>query len=114
MSASAEHQEKTAARYSFGLFEADSGSGELRKSGVRLRLKVQPFRVLLCLLDRRAIRRQIRDHAHAFQVHVRANEDGFAVRAGGLHAARPVEQNRGATAWAKRGRLRHTALLAGM
>ena len=52
MSASAEHQEKTAARYSFGLFEADSGAGELRKSGVRLRLKAQPFRVLLCLLER--------------------------------------------------------------
>ncbi len=51
MSASAEH-EKTATRYRFGLFEADSGSGELRKSGVRLRLQAKPFRVLLCLLER--------------------------------------------------------------
>lgn len=52
MPVSAEHQEKTAARYRFGLFEADSGSGELRKSGVRMRLQAQPFRVLLCLLER--------------------------------------------------------------
>jgi Tol biopolymer transport system component/DNA-binding winged helix-turn-helix (wHTH) protein len=52
MPVSAEHQEKTAARYRFGLFEADSGSGELRKSGVRLRLQAQPFRVLLSLLER--------------------------------------------------------------
>ncbi len=52
MPISAEHQEKTAARYRFGLFEADSGSGELRKSGVRMRLQAQPFRVLLCLVER--------------------------------------------------------------
>lgn len=52
MSASEKYQEKTAAQYRFGLFEADSGSGELRKSGVRLRLQAQPFRVLLCLLER--------------------------------------------------------------
>jgi Tol biopolymer transport system component/DNA-binding winged helix-turn-helix (wHTH) protein len=52
MPVSAEHQEWTAARFRFGLFEADSGSGELRKSGVRVRLQAQPFRVLLCLLER--------------------------------------------------------------
>lgn len=52
MPISAEHQEKAAARYRFGLFEADSGSGELRKSGVRLRVQAQPFRVLVCLLER--------------------------------------------------------------
>ncbi|HTW48289.1 MAG TPA: winged helix-turn-helix domain-containing protein [Acidobacteriaceae bacterium] len=52
MPASAEHQEKTAARYRFGLFEADGESGELRKSGTRIRLQAQPFRVLLCLLER--------------------------------------------------------------
>ena len=52
MSTSAEYQKKTAAQYRFGLFEADSGSRELRKSGVRLRLQAQPFRVLLCLLER--------------------------------------------------------------
>lgn len=52
MPASAEHQEKTAVRYRFGLFEADGESGELRKSGIRIRLQAQPFRVLLCLLER--------------------------------------------------------------
>lgn len=52
MPAFAEHQEKTTARFRFGLFEADSGSGELRKSGIRIRLQAQPFRVLLCLLER--------------------------------------------------------------
>ncbi|HSY01222.1 MAG TPA: winged helix-turn-helix domain-containing protein [Acidobacteriaceae bacterium] len=48
----AEHQEKTAARFRFGLFEADAESGELRKSGIRIRLQAQPFRVLICLLER--------------------------------------------------------------
>ncbi|HTV16802.1 MAG TPA: winged helix-turn-helix domain-containing protein [Acidobacteriaceae bacterium] len=52
MPASAEHQEKTAFRYRFGLFEADGESGELRKSGIRIRLQAQPFRVLVCLLER--------------------------------------------------------------
>ncbi|MGC2620675.1 MAG: winged helix-turn-helix domain-containing protein, partial [Acidobacteriaceae bacterium] len=48
----AEHQEKTAARFRFGLFEADAESGELRKSGIRIRVQAQPFRVLICLLER--------------------------------------------------------------
>jgi Tol biopolymer transport system component/DNA-binding winged helix-turn-helix (wHTH) protein len=52
MPAPAEHQEKTATRYRFGLFEADGDSGELRKSGIRIRLQAQPFRVLICLLER--------------------------------------------------------------
>lgn len=52
MPAPVEHQEKTAARFRFGLFEADADSGELRKSGIRIRLQAQPFRVLLCLLER--------------------------------------------------------------
>jgi len=47
-----EHQEKTASKFRFGLFEADSDSGELRKSGIRVRLQAQPFRVLICLLER--------------------------------------------------------------
>src|ERR1035438_5127021 len=47
-----EHQEKTASRFRFGLFEADADSGELRRSGVRIRLQAQPFRVLICLLER--------------------------------------------------------------
>jgi DNA-binding winged helix-turn-helix (wHTH) protein len=36
----------------FGVFEADLRSGELRKSGVKLRLTGQPFQVLALLLDR--------------------------------------------------------------
>jgi len=47
-----EHQEKTASNFRFGLFEADPESGELRKSGIRVRLQAQPFRVLVCLLER--------------------------------------------------------------
>lgn len=38
--------------FRFGVFEADSASGELRKSGVRMRLQEQPFQVLLILLER--------------------------------------------------------------
>ncbi|MGB7137643.1 MAG: winged helix-turn-helix domain-containing protein [Acidobacteriaceae bacterium] len=52
MPAPAEHQEKTTPKFRFGLFEADVDSGELRKSGVRIRLQAQPFRVLVCLLER--------------------------------------------------------------
>ena len=36
----------------FGVFEADLRSGELRKSGVKLRLTGQPFQVLAILLER--------------------------------------------------------------
>jgi cholera toxin transcriptional activator len=36
----------------FGVFEADARSGELRKSGLRLRLQEQPFRVLMVLVSR--------------------------------------------------------------
>ena len=39
-------------RYRFGVFEAEAGTGELRRQGVRLRLNAQPFQVLLMLLDR--------------------------------------------------------------
>jgi len=39
-------------RFRFGVFEVDATSGELRKSGVRLRLQDQPFQVLLVLLER--------------------------------------------------------------
>jgi cholera toxin transcriptional activator len=38
--------------FRFGVFEADTASGELRKAGVRLRLQEQPFQVLLLLLGR--------------------------------------------------------------
>jgi len=36
----------------FGLYEVDLGAGELRKSGVRMRLRGQPFQVLTLLLER--------------------------------------------------------------
>jgi cholera toxin transcriptional activator len=42
----------TAAIYRFGVFEVNSAAGELRKSGVRIRLQEQPFQVLLTLLER--------------------------------------------------------------
>src|SRR3954464_13312883 len=35
----------------FGLFEVDAGAGELRKSGVRLKVQDQPFQILLMLLS---------------------------------------------------------------
>jgi cholera toxin transcriptional activator len=37
---------------SFGVFEIDRRSGELRKAGVRVKLSAQPFQVLMVLLDR--------------------------------------------------------------
>ena len=39
-------------RYRFGVFEADASKGELRRQGMRIKLNVQPFQVLLMLLDR--------------------------------------------------------------
>lgn len=43
---------QSARRYRFGVFEADTGTGELRRQGLRIRLKAQPFQVLVMLLDR--------------------------------------------------------------
>ena len=45
--------QQPARRFRFGVFEADTASGELRKSGVRLRLQDQPFQVLIVMLERR-------------------------------------------------------------
>jgi len=42
----------TATRYKFDEFEADLRAAELRKSGVRLKLQLQPFQVLVALLER--------------------------------------------------------------
>ena len=36
----------------FGVFEVDSASGELRKSGIRIKLQDQPFQILAALLER--------------------------------------------------------------
>jgi DNA-binding winged helix-turn-helix (wHTH) protein/Tol biopolymer transport system component len=41
-----------AAQVQFGVFEADLKTGELRRSGVRVRLQSQPFKVLAALLKR--------------------------------------------------------------
>ena len=41
-----------ARRYRFGVFEADSTLGELRRKGVRIKLNAQPFQMLLMLLER--------------------------------------------------------------
>jgi DNA-binding winged helix-turn-helix (wHTH) protein len=38
-------------RVQFGVFEADLKTGELRRSGVRVRLQSQPFKVLAALLE---------------------------------------------------------------
>jgi DNA-binding winged helix-turn-helix (wHTH) protein len=38
--------------FRFGVYEADPSSGELRKSGLRMRVQEQPFQVLLLLLER--------------------------------------------------------------
>jgi DNA-binding winged helix-turn-helix (wHTH) protein len=42
----------TPARYRFGIFEADTATGELRRSGIRVKLHAQPFQVLFLLLQR--------------------------------------------------------------
>jgi Tol biopolymer transport system component/DNA-binding winged helix-turn-helix (wHTH) protein len=44
-------QPESPARLAFGPFELDSTGGELRRSGVRVRLSGQPFRILLVLLE---------------------------------------------------------------
>jgi TolB-like protein/DNA-binding winged helix-turn-helix (wHTH) protein/Flp pilus assembly protein TadD len=40
-------------RLSFGVFDLDLGTGELRKRGARVRLQQQPFQVLAVLIERR-------------------------------------------------------------
>ncbi|MGA7158028.1 MAG: winged helix-turn-helix domain-containing protein [Acidobacteriaceae bacterium] len=45
-------ESRNPARYRFGVFEADSATGELRRKGVRVKLHAQPFQVLLLLLER--------------------------------------------------------------
>jgi cholera toxin transcriptional activator len=39
-------------RYRFGVFEVDSGTGELRRNGLRVKLHSQPLQVLLMMLER--------------------------------------------------------------
>jgi Tol biopolymer transport system component/DNA-binding winged helix-turn-helix (wHTH) protein len=40
-----------AQRFQFGVFDADLASGELRRSGVRVRIQSQPFKLLAALLE---------------------------------------------------------------
>lgn len=42
-----------ARRYRFGAFEADAGTGELRRQGMKVRIHAQPFQVLVMLLERK-------------------------------------------------------------
>ncbi len=52
------------ARVAFGPFELDASTGELRRSGIRVRLSGQPFQILLILLEhpREVVtREQLRD-----------------------------------------------------
>jgi cholera toxin transcriptional activator len=44
--------ERPLRRYRFGTFEADAATGELRRSGIRLKLNAQPFQVLCLFLER--------------------------------------------------------------
>jgi len=45
-------KEQSNERTRFGVFEVDPDSGEVRKSGLRIKLQDQPFKVLLALLER--------------------------------------------------------------
>jgi Tol biopolymer transport system component/DNA-binding winged helix-turn-helix (wHTH) protein len=47
-----EEQSEEAMRMQFGVFEADLKTGELRRSGARVRLQSQPFKLLAVLLKR--------------------------------------------------------------
>ena len=46
------HEPEPGRRYRFGVFEADAVTGELRRQGIRIRLHVQPFQLLLLLLEK--------------------------------------------------------------
>src|SRR5271165_4373372 len=48
----AEHHSDDAKRVQFGVFEADLKSGELRRSGIQIRLQSQPFKLLAALLEK--------------------------------------------------------------
>jgi cholera toxin transcriptional activator len=39
-------------RYRFGVFEADTATGELRRQGMRVKINAQPFQLLCMLLER--------------------------------------------------------------
>lgn len=45
-------ESRSGGRYRFGVFEADTASGELRRQGMRVKLNAQPFQLLCMLLAR--------------------------------------------------------------
>ena len=47
----ADHNSNGVRRVQFGLFEADLKTGELRRSGILVRLQSQPFKLLATLLE---------------------------------------------------------------
>jgi TolB-like protein/DNA-binding winged helix-turn-helix (wHTH) protein/Tfp pilus assembly protein PilF len=47
-----ETRERVAGSYRFGVFEVDARRGEIRKQGLRIRLRGRPFDILLILLER--------------------------------------------------------------
>src|SRR5208337_498618 len=49
---STKHHSGSEHRVQFGVFEADLKAGELRRSGVRVRLQGQPFKLLAALIER--------------------------------------------------------------
>ena len=51
-----EIEKKVAPTVRFGIFEADLQAGELRRSGVKVKLQEQPFQVLAALLERPGLR----------------------------------------------------------
>src|SRR5690349_8584510 len=46
------NEQQTGRRVSFGVFDMDLQTGELRKHGLRVRLQRQPFEVLALLIER--------------------------------------------------------------
>jgi len=42
----------SAAKYKFGVFEANAATGELRRQGIRVKLNTQPFQMLMLMLSR--------------------------------------------------------------
>ncbi len=75
-------QPQPTARLAFGPFEVNASSGDLRKSGYRVRLSGQPFQILLVLLANPGeivTREQLRGHIW--------NEGTFVDFEHGLHAA---------------------------
>jgi len=43
---------RPARRYRFGVFEADTATGELRRQGLRIKIHAQPFQMLCMMLER--------------------------------------------------------------